>query len=463
MISNTTGSESRRQSRVFYGWWIVAVSSILGMFGNGAISSGFPRFFEPIRQDLGISSTQMGLVFGLARAEGGMGGPLVGWLVDKYGARPMVFFGGLIAGIGLMLLSRAHSYWELVFLFAGVVSLGKTAALGQTLMAVVNQWFIRRKALALSTLMTAFAGGGAFVVLLLDLGISHLGWRNTVFFTGLFIALLTLPVSLVMRSRPEDMGLRPDGDPPLTQLVRPAAASGDAGSGEEGKLQLEEGDFTVRQALRTSSFWLLLAGVITRVSATNAIIVHIYPILELKGLDANAATFYISAMFFMAIPLRFVLGVAGGRFAPRKLLFWGMNLGAVGIFALWAVPGTAGVVVFVLGLAVVEGITSVNWLMVGDYFGRSRFASLMGAMSVFHNIGLFIAPVFAGWVRDTTGSYAIVLLTFAPMFVVSAFFFALARRPSLPIGAAQLQLSPDQSPESTTEIPPPVSGETSSD
>ena len=126
-------------------------------------------------------------------------------------------------------------------------------------------------------------------------------------------------------------------------------------------------------------------------------------------------------------------------------------------------PGTAGVVVFVLGLAVVEGITSVNWLMVGDYFGRSRFASLMGAMSVFHNIGLFIAPVFAGWVRDTTGSYAIVLLTFAPMFVVSAFFFALARRPSLPIGAAQLQLSPDQSPESTPEIPPPVSGESSSD
>ena len=177
MISNTTGSDSRRQSRIFYGWWIVAVSSILGMFGNGSISSGFPRFFEPIRQDLGISSTQMGLVFGLARAEGGMGGPLVGWLTDKFGARPMVFFGGLIAGIGLMLLSRAHSYWELVFLFAGVVSVGKTAALGQTLMAAVNQWFIRRKALALSTLMTAFAAGGAFVVLLLDLGISHLGRR----------------------------------------------------------------------------------------------------------------------------------------------------------------------------------------------------------------------------------------------------------------------------------------------
>lgn len=422
MLQNETGNEYRRQGRFFYGWWIVAVASIMGMFGNGAISSGFPRFFEPIRLDLGISSARMGLVFGLARAEGGMGGPLVGWLVDKFGARPLIFIGGLTAGIGLMLLSRADTYWELVFLFAGVVSVGKTAALGQTLMAVVNQWFIRRKALALSTLMTAFAAGGAFVVLLLDLGISHLGWRDTLFFTGMFIVFLTLPVSLVVRSRPEDIGLRPDGDGPL---VRSA-------TGAEQPVPAET-DFMVRQAMRTATFWLMLGGIITRVTATNAIIVHIFPILALKGLDTSTATLFVSAMFFLAIPLRFLLGVAGGRFAPRKMLFWGMNLGAVGLLALWGIPGIPGVIVFVVGLAVVEGITSVNWLMVGDYFGRSRFASLMGAMSVFHNIGLFIAPIFAGWVVDRTGSYELVLLTFAPMFVLSAVFFALARRPVLPV------------------------------
>jgi MFS family permease len=258
-------------------------------------------------------------------------------------------------------------------------------------------------------------------VLLLDLGITHLGWRNTVFFTGVFIALLTLPVSLVMRSRPEDIGLRPDGDVPLART----------GTGVGRQIPAET-DFTVRQAMRTPTFWLLLGGIITRVTATNAIIVHIFPILELQGLDASTATVFVSAMFFMAIPLRFLLGVAGGRFAPRKILFWGMNLGAVGLFALWGTPGIPGVAIFVVGLAVVEGITSVNWLMVGDYFGRSRFGSLMGTMSVFHNIGLFIAPIFAGWVVDKTGSYELVLLTFAPMFVASACFFALARRPVLP-------------------------------
>ena len=429
-----------RRGRFFYGWYVVAASSIMGMFGNGAISSGFPRFFEPIRHDLGISYSSMALVFSLARAEGGMGGPLVGWLVDKFGARPMVLWGGLTAGIGLMLLSRADSYWELVLLFAGVVSVGKTAGLGQTLMAGVNQWFIRRKALALSTLMTAFAGGGAFVVLLLDLGVSQLGWRGTVFWIGVFIVGLTLPVAYVIRSKPEDIGLLPDGD---TVASRAAAAA------ERGRRPSDqpEQNFTVRESLKTSSFWFILGGVMTRVSATNAVIVHIFPILELHGLDARTATVYVSVMFFMAIPLRFVLGVAGGRIAPRKMLFWGMNLGAVALFALWGLPGTLGVVVFVLALAVVEGVTSVNWLMVGDYFGRERFGSLMGAMSVFHNVGLFAAPIFAGWVRDRTGEYDIALVTFGVMFVASAVFFALARRPRLPsrmiVAAAAAETSSD--------------------
>ena len=435
--TDTTPSR-QRQGRFFYGWRVVAVACLQGMFGNGAISTGFPRFFEPIRGDLGISYASMSLVFSLARAEGGLGAPLVGWLVDKFGSRPMILFGGLTAGIGLMLLSFAQEYWQLVLLFVGVVSVGKTAGLGQTLMATVNQWFVRRKALALSTLMTSFAGGGAIVVPLLHLGIVFLDWRPTVFIIGLFIATLTLPVAYVIRSRPEDMGLRPDGDPDTNQPggTVPAArqsrgghhhGTAASGSGEQ--------DFTVRQALRTQAFWFLLLGVITRVSATNSIIIHLFPILAWKGIDEQTATIAASVMFFLAIPLRFLLGVAGGRFSPRKLLFYGMNLGAVGLVGLWLLPEWPALIVFILGLAIVEGITSVNWIMVGDYFGRSRFASLMGAMSVFHNIGMFIAPIYSGWIRDSTGSYEIVLMTFAPTFVLSAVMFALARRPAPPGGA----------------------------
>ena len=426
------GSPSRRQGRFFYGWYVVAVSCIQGMFGNGAISSGFPIFFEPIRGSLGLTYTQMSLVFSLARAEGGLGAPLVGWLVDKFGSRPMILFGGLTAGIGLMLLSFAQEYWQLILLFVGVVSVGKTAGLGQTLMATVNQWFVRRKAVALSTLMTAFAGGGAIVVPLLHMGIVFLDWRPTVFIIGLFIALLTLPVAWIIRSKPEDLGLNPDGDRPTAGAASRPSARSERGGHHAPAAGGPEQDFTVRQALRTQTFWFMLLGVITRVSATNSIIIHLFPLLTWKGVEEQIATLFASIMFFMAIPLRFLLGVAGGRFSPRKLLFYGMNLGAVGLVGLWVLPEWPALIVFILGLAIVEGITSVNWIMLGDYFGRSRFASLMGAMSIFHNIGMFIAPIYAGWVRDNTGSYEIVLATFAPTFVLSAIMFALARRPRHP-------------------------------
>lgn len=396
------------------------------MVGNGTISSGFPIFFQPIRETLGINYAQMSLVFGLARAEGGMGGPIVGWLVDRYGSRRFVILGGLLAAIGLILLSRATTYWQLMFLFVAVVSLGKTAGLGQTLMATVNQWFIRRRALAMSTLMTAFAGGGAIVVPLLGIGISNLGWRQTLLYAGIFVGLISFIVSLVIRSKPEDMGLLPDGDLPKESADQVGVIQDEDGLGNQ------RSEFTVRQALRTKTFWLMLLGVVTRVSATNAIIVHLFPILEQEGLGPQTASFYASFMFFLAIPLRFLLGVAGDKLAPRKLLFFGMNLGAVSLLALLWINSIVGLLIFIFCLAIVEGVTSVNWIMLGDYFGRGRFASLMGFMSVFHNIGLVITPIYAGWIKDTTGSYDLVLATLAPLFVVSAFAFALSTRPAPP-------------------------------
>jgi nitrate/nitrite transporter NarK len=92
-----------------------------------------------------------------------------------------------------------------------------------------------------------------------------------------------------------------------------------------------------------------------------------------------------------------------------------------------------GVIVFVLAFAVVEGVSSANWIMLGDYFGRSRFASLMGFMSMFHNVGLFISPIYAGRVRDNTGNYDEVFVTFIPLYIISAVLFLLATRPSPPV------------------------------
>ena len=160
--------------------------------------------------------------------------------------------------------------------------------------------------------------------------------------------------------------------------------------------------------------------------------VHIFPILQLKGMDERTASTCVAAMYLLAIPLRFLLGIAAGKFSSRKILFSGMFMGAIGIMAVWGIPGMVGVVMFIVGLSIVEGITSVNWLMVGEYFGRLRYATLMGIMICFNSLGMFIAPLFAGFVRDHTDNYDLVLLTFAPILVLSAISFAMAAKPMRP-------------------------------
>ena len=438
----------RRRPRVFYGWWVVVVSSLLGMFGNGSISQGFPRFFVPIRTELGLTSAQMSLVFSLARAEGSAGGPLVGWVVDRYGARPMVLAGGLMAGIGTILLSRADSYWELIVLFSGIISLGKSAGFGQTLMAAVNQWFIRRRSVAMSTLMTAFAGGGAFVVLLLNFGIQQIGWRDTLLWTGVFIVAMTLPAAFFIRSRPEDMGLLPDGDVPDD-------AGGGTGSGGRGRRGSGDVSFSFAEAIRTRTYWFIMVGAILRVSVTNGMLVHVFPIMAVRGISENEAAAWVAAMFFLGIPLRFVMGVTSGKFRGNVLLAIGMVIGAVGMGGLWIGPGVLGLLLFVVGIAIVEGITSVNWLMLSDYYGRARFATLMGFMSLFMNVGMFISPYASGLVFDRTGSYFWVLAVFTPLYIVSAVAFLFATRPNPPASTRRRWIGT----EARTPAPSPSGGD----
>ncbi len=424
-VGNGVGNEAeRRRPRIFYGWWVVAAACVLGMFGNGSVSQGFPRFFTPIQGSLGLTSSQMSLVFSLARAEGSVAGPAIGWLVDRIGARPMILVGCITVGVGVILMSRANAYWMLLVLFAGFISLGKSAGFGQTLMAGVNQWFVRRRHIAMSTLMTAFAGGGAIVVPVLNEVIQWLGWRDTLLWTGIFILVLTLPVTLVIRSRPEDMGLRPDGDPPDEGVEAGGSARRRSGGGEI--------NFTFREAIVTRTFWVFMAGAILRVSVTNGMLVHIFPMMTLRGLSDDAAAAWVGAMFFLGIPLRFVLGITAGKFRSNLILGAGMVVGAAGMWGLWLGPGIFGLLAFVVGIAIVEGVTSVNWLMLSDYYGRARFATLMGFLSLFMNIGMFFSPLFAGYVVDQTGSYYIVLATFTPLYLVSALAFLLCTRPPPP-------------------------------
>ena len=169
-----------------------------------------------------------------------------------------------------------------------------------------------------------------------------------------------------------------------------------------------------------------------RVSVADAIVIHQIPMLVWKGASEQAAAFYLSLSFMLMIPLRLGLGISGDYLSPRLILFAAMSVGGLGTLAFLVLEGQAAIISLVVGLAIIEGVAAVNWIAVGDYFGRRYFASLMGIMTVFHSMGSLISPVVSGWIFDQTQSYTLFLLIVSPLLLVSGVAFALARRPLPP-------------------------------
>ena len=145
----------------FYGWRILLASSVMGSVGIGITISAFPVFFLP---------TQVSFLIGFAWAQSGVMAPIIGWLNDRIGPRTLVLCGGFTCGVGLILVSFADNFWQVLIFYGVVVAVGRTVAFNPTLMATVNQWFVRRKAIAMSLQGASFSIGAAVMIPLLALG-----------------------------------------------------------------------------------------------------------------------------------------------------------------------------------------------------------------------------------------------------------------------------------------------------
>ena len=387
----------------------------MGSVGIGITISGFPVFFLPIREELGLSSTQVSFLIGFAWAQSGVMAPIIGWLNDRIGPRTLILGGGLTCGVGLILVSFADSFWQVLIFYGVVVAVGRTAAFNPTLMATINQWFVRRKAVAMSILGTSFTAGAAMVIPLFALGADQIGWRHTILAAGIALSLLTLPVSAVIRNRPEDLGLLPDGD------EQPSLPEDDQSIGAH--------DLTLGQSLQTRAFWLLLTGLVIRVSVADAIMIHSIPLLVWKGISEQSAAFFVSLVFLTMIPVRLILGISGAFIPHYLVLFAGMTIGGISVVVFLFSDGTAAAIPFIVSLVAIEGVATLNWIAVGDYFGRRSFATLVGIMTVFYSIGALLAPVATGWIYDQTDSYSLALKILAPALVVAGVAFGVSRKP----------------------------------
>ena len=410
-----------RFSTVFYGWWVVAATCAINAIGGGVYFYGFSIFFLPIKAALNLSSASTSLIFSLSRAEGAVEGPIAGYLIDKFGPRIMLTIGAFIVAIGYILLSQVNSFLWFLTIYLGIISLAFNATFSGSTMAVVNNWFIRRKGLAMAISIAAYSLGGSIIAPLLAFGIHHLGWRTTMALSGIMLAAVVVPFAQLLRSSPEALGLNPDGDTPRIESKLDEV---------DVKPILSSVDFTVSEALRTKSYWLLAIGTMLRTGTLGTLIVHFVPIMVWKGNSEQTAAVMLGIMAFLSIPMRIGIGWLGDRWSRSKMLAAGMALGAFSLMILQNANSLFQVWLFISVFSVVEGLSALNWALVGDYFGRKKFATLRGILSLVYSWGMIVMPVLAGTIFDKTGSYNTVIWIFVGMYVSGTILFLVIQRPS---------------------------------
>ena len=401
---------------VFYGYWILLFCVVLHAVGAGEFFYGFSVFYTPILQEFGWSSAVVAGAFSLSRLEGGLEGPIVGWLVDRYGSRKLMFVGVILTALGFFAMTAVDSVLMLYLVYGGLLSIGYNTGFMHSMGAIIAQWFIKKRGRAMSIYTMAAGIGGALIVPLLAKSITLNGWRTTALLCGASYLVIGLPLTYLVRNKPEDMGLLPDGETPSSEG---AETPGDPETDLEPEL-----DISVREFLRTRTFWTLMLGESFRSFLLGSLVLHQIPYLVSIGIPGETAATILGLMITLSIPGRLVFGSLGDYMSKRLLLVLAMGLQAVGIFVFSQATGVLHAYAFVVIYGIsYGGAIPLLYAFRADLFGRKRFASISGFAAPFKMIGSVVGPIFAGYIYDVYGNYRLAFNAFTVLALLSAVTF----------------------------------------
>lgn len=412
-------------SRLFYGWRMIAIGAAVRVLGGGFHLYGFTVFFLPLSRDLGLSRAATSLAFSLARAEGALEGPVAGYMLDRFGPRPVMLAGILFSGVGYMLLSGVDSYLSFMLVYLGVISLAFGAGFMHAPMIMANTWFIRRRALAMTLVSASVGVGGALLTPILSMAIQTWGWRVGAFFAGLGILAIGVPLASLVQRSPESMGLEPDGD--LTGKPGHSPESSDKGHERPDREKL---DFTPAEAIRTPAFWMFIFATMFRVAGLATMMVHFIPIMVWKGLSEPRAALMVGTLALLNLPCHLLLGWLADFVNKPKLMGISMLTATGTLFFVILGEEEWCLWIFTVLFTTVESIFPIGWATVGDFFGRKHFGTIRGTMSFFYMWGSVAAPVIAGAIYDRCETYEPMLWVIVLLFLMSACLYALMVKPS---------------------------------
>ena len=412
----------KKVSSLYYGWRMIGLVSALRVLGGGLHQYGFTVFFLPVTQDLGLTRAATSLAFSLARAEGSLAAPIVGYFIDRFGPKPIMLTAALMAGIGYILFSWVDSYTTFLIVYLGVISIAFTAGFVHAPTVIANSWFIRLRARAMTVVSAAVPVGGAVITPVLAMVVTTLGWRWGAFLAGTLFLVVGLPLCVGVRRSPESIGMAPDGKP------LQSAQSADGPSKNPTDLY-NEPDIRARQAMRMAVFWLLILSMTARSAAFTTVTTHFIPMMVWKGLSQTEASVLLAGFAIFNLPIHFLLGWIADFVNKPKLIASCMLLGVVAVLPMLWSRSIWALWFFTALYSVLDASMPITWAAVGDFFGRKSFGTIRGNMNLFYTWGSVLGPVTAGAVYDRTQSYDAVFWGMAILLIIAATLTALLITP----------------------------------
>jgi MFS family permease len=388
------------KTKIFYGWWIVLATSIICGLGYGTWMYSFGVFFKPMMEEFGWTRAMTSGAYSLRSIQGGIASPFLGWVIDKYGGRVVIFWGAIVSGLGCVLMFWVNSLWSFYLINGVILSIGMGAMLYLSTFTVISKWFMRRLSLSFS-LMSVGAGLGGFICAPASaLLIRHFGWRMAFVVTGLVIWAVVLPLTLVIRNSPSEKGLQIDGDEPKP-ADQPLEGPRNFSTGT-----IAQTDYTLRQALVSRPFWLLVGGFFFQGLAQSSVIVHAVPALTDAGLPLDIAALSLGLVLAISVVGRLLFGYLGDRMDKRTLFmicYAMVSAGTLVLIVARTMPLTfLFIALFGIGFG---GTIPLDPAIRAEYFGRTAFAKIQGIMSPLLMVSSATGPILTGYLFDVSGSY----------------------------------------------------------
>lgn len=404
------------------------------MYSAGVFVHGAPALFDPLEEEFGWSSASITIALTLQRLEGGLVAPITGAIFDRFGPRVMVLSGLTIMSLGFVIISQTQSLWMFYLGFI-VTAFGHSFASPIIGLATVSQWFKRNRGKA-SALVLSGGGIAGIMVPVMVLAIDMLGWRTAMLIAAGGFWLSGLPLALVVKHKPEDHGYLPDGDTPESLGTAAEQLDGPA----KPVVVPGPNDFTLRQAMRTRTFWLLgLAYALVQLTISS-VLVHALPFLDDVGISRTTAGFTIAAVTITSVVGRVGFGWLADSFNKRYLLVVAVILQASGVLVFMQVTSVVWLIPFVIlyGLGFGGGLP-VRPALQGDYFGRAHFGTIQGIFIGMTSVASVASPLFAAVIRDRTDEFSMAFYILAAASLLAVPVFLLAKNPgpkSLYLGRA---------------------------